>query len=73
MKKFSGYAVDRTHIIYHTQCCHSLKLVDNCMKNDPPPLPQIFFEDFWIYADRHVALLRHIILIPSQPVFALSP
>ena len=24
-------------------------------------------------ADRHVAPLRHIILIPSQPVFALSP
>jgi len=24
-------------------------------------------------ADRHVALLWHIILIPSQPVFALSP
>jgi len=23
--------------------------------------------------DRHVAPLRHIILIPSQPVFALSP
>ena len=23
--------------------------------------------------DRHVALLGHIILIPSQPVFALSP
>ena len=25
------------------------------------------------YADRHVAPLGHIILIPSQPVFALSP
>jgi hypothetical protein len=24
-------------------------------------------------ADRYVALLWHIILIPSQPVFALSP
>jgi hypothetical protein len=24
-------------------------------------------------ADRHVAPLGHIILIPSQPVFALSP
>ena len=24
-------------------------------------------------ADRHVAPLRNIILIPSQPVFALSP
>jgi hypothetical protein len=24
-------------------------------------------------ADKHVAPLRHIILIPSQPVFALSP
>jgi hypothetical protein len=24
-------------------------------------------------ADRHVALLGHIILIPSQPVFAVSP
>jgi len=24
-------------------------------------------------AGRHVAPLRHIILIPSQPVFALSP
>jgi len=24
-------------------------------------------------ADRHVAILGHIILIPSQPVFALSP
>jgi hypothetical protein len=24
-------------------------------------------------ADRYVAPLRHIILIPSQPVFALSP
>ena len=24
-------------------------------------------------ADRHVTLLGHIILIPSQPVFALSP
>ena len=24
-------------------------------------------------ADRHVALLGHIILIPSQPVYALSP
>ena len=24
-------------------------------------------------ADRHVAPLKHIILIPSQPVFALSP
>ena len=24
-------------------------------------------------ADLHVALLEHIILIPSQPVFALSP
>jgi hypothetical protein len=42
--------MDRTHIIYHTQCCHSLKLVDNCMKNYPPPLPQIFFEDFWIFS-----------------------
>jgi hypothetical protein len=33
----------------------------------------------WIFvvlaqsADRHVAPLRHIIQIPSQPVFALSP
>jgi hypothetical protein len=24
-------------------------------------------------ADRHVSLLGHIMLIPSQPVFALSP
>jgi len=24
------------------------------------------------YADRHFALLGHIILIPSQPVFALT-
>jgi hypothetical protein len=24
-------------------------------------------------ADRHVATLGHIILIPSQPIFALSP
>ena len=24
-------------------------------------------------ADRHIAPLRHIILIPSQPIFALSP
>jgi len=24
-------------------------------------------------ADKHVALLGHIFLIPSQPVFALSP
>ena len=25
------------------------------------------------FADRHIAALGHIILIPSQPVFALSP
>ena len=25
------------------------------------------------YSGRHVALLGHIIMIPSQPVFALSP
>jgi len=24
-------------------------------------------------ADRHVALIEHIIQIPSQPIFALSP
>ena len=32
--------MDRTHIIYHTQCCHSLKLIDNWMKNYHHPSPE---------------------------------
>jgi hypothetical protein len=45
------------------------------VRNDLLEFFHVFFFSFTLKqqsADRHVALLGHIILIPSQPVFSLS-